>query len=92
MKTAFTPGPYRVDTTTPELIIRKDNWGLARVIDQEVEGGSPEANARLFAAAPEMLEALEFTLSRCKDGGGPTLTLDVHNKIKDAIAKARGAA
>lgn len=58
MKTKHTPGPW---VTTPEPN-RKEwgvdagPWGIATCADAPGEG-SAEANARLIAAAPELLEA-----------------------------------
>ena len=48
-------------------------------------GHRSEANARLIAAAPDLLEALQELLATC-GGNGP-----VSNKARVAIAKATGA-
>ena len=66
MSNEHTPGPWRVEPTIspPEKYICADKpegqAELARVYDwAEYGGGLPaEANARLMAAAPELLEAL----------------------------------
>lgn len=47
-----------------------------------------QANARLIAAAPELLEALEYAIDSL--GGEFALPADVRRMAKDAIAKARG--
>ena len=46
-------------------------------------------NARLIAAAPEMLEALEAVLNRL-DKDWPSFHGDVKETLKNAIKKARG--
>jgi ketosteroid isomerase-like protein len=50
-----------------------------------------EANARLIAAAPELLEALEAVMSG-QIGGTPDLDAERFQKARAAIAKARGEA
>jgi len=52
-----------------------------------------QANARLIAAAPEMLDALkkaQIELGSWIGCGAPQWTTDVYNQVSDAIAKARG--
>ena len=48
-----------------------------------------QANARLIAAAPELLEALELVVSFVNAGDG-TWTVEEQQKARAAIAKARG--
>lgn len=50
---------------------------------------SCEADARLIAAAPELLEALELVVSFV-DAGQGTWTVEEQNKARAAIAKAKG--
>ena len=47
------------------------------------------ANARLIAAAPDLLEALSEIIN---DGGKFVMTHETHRKARAAIAKARGDA
>jgi len=47
------------------------------------------ANARLIAAAPDLLEALSEIIN---DGGKFVMTHETHRKARAAIAKARGEA
>jgi len=58
-----------------------------------IGGGSAaanwEANARLIAAAPDLLEALSEIIN---DGGKFVMTNETHRKSRAAIAKARGEA
>ena len=94
-----TPGPWEASThpaSDPEychvwakgrgsdiaLVVRADNESMINV-------GSAEANARLIAAGPEMLEALKDMIAgmgHIKDCG-PTV-----EKARAAIAKAEGGA
>jgi len=57
-----TPGPWRLDAHNN--VMHKD--GL--VAFPCISGGFPqEANARLIAAAPELLEALQVLMEKCID-------------------------
>ncbi|WP_139384302.1 hypothetical protein [Bosea thiooxidans] len=87
-----TPGPWRAELQTTNyrsgaktLCITKDcDTGVAQTIAQIVGIDARQANARLIAAAPELLEALEDicdTLGEC----GMTV------KARAAIAKATGS-
>lgn len=89
MTTTHTPGPW---THHPEDNIITDASGRrliewqARSVSVSVE--ERDANARLIAAAPELLEALAALIG-CIDHGSdnPTLKLDA---ARAAIAKATG--
>lgn len=95
MSAAHTPGPWFED----EAGICADGYGAVAVarLPEEYFGygeDAPEsvlavhsANARLIAAAPELLEALVAVLSDWDAHGGAALT-----KAQAAIAKATGAA
>ena len=48
-----------------------------------------EANARLIAAAPDLLDALSEIIN---DGGKFVMTHETHRKARAAIARARGEA
>lgn len=82
MKTSkHTKGPWKFSGRQMHedfYLVEEENgmWNIARV-----EG---EANARLIAAAPDLLEAAEFALN--------FLTVDkmAYNKLKEAINKAKG--
>lgn len=52
-------------------------------------GEQQRANARLIAAAPELLEALEQAVTSMQDNGWPNSHLAVRS-ARAAIAKARG--
>lgn len=96
-----TPGPWdqrqRYDTLRDEIGTR--GKALATVWVRAIEGvltheqsitltAEGEANARLIAAAPELLEALELVLGNCLDSEGLAAA---HAKARAAIAKATGA-
>lgn len=82
-----TPGPWfmtgellgyrsRINSTPQNL-----GWDLAHVCN----GPEADANARLIAAAPDLLEALEFVIRGVPD------TWEGVQKARAAIAKATGS-
>jgi hypothetical protein len=85
-----TPGPWKIkqveDSTTVEV---RDVYGLlvAEVGDTSLED---EANARLIAAAPALLEALKVMLYRF--GGAAEKETPAEKRARDAIAAATGSA
>lgn len=92
MTTQHTPGPWRYEranpspTTGEHLIAGAKNGYLAEIRD--CGSGNISANARLIAAAPDLLAALEELLNAL-----PSAT--THPAIKAAraaIAKATGEA
>lgn len=82
MKPKFTPGPWIYDDIYG-LILAKTNGAEIAACHSGIE-----ANARLIAAAPEMLAALEwlYPILKARSENAP----DSLKKIKDLIAKARG--
>lgn len=58
-----TPGPWHV-SPTPGTVLVTDNRGIAIVecLDRGTETANLKSNARLIAAAPELLERLEDVL------------------------------
>ncbi len=96
--TKHTPGPWKYNhgltyfrkahrLIHTELVVGAKGEWVAAVIN-DYEDGTPvkvqQANARLMAAAPELLEALEGLLDTNKD------TVDAVIAAKAAIAKAKG--
>ena len=90
--------------TEGEWFAKRDGWSTVYVecrigggMLQEVAACGPtangtdeqEANARLIAAAPDLLEALSEIIN---DGGKFVMTNETHRKARAAIAKARGDA
>jgi hypothetical protein len=94
-----TPGPWEVVPGDDYMIsaaaypadfphlCKADDTGdmLAYVGNRTADFG--EANARLIAAAPDLLEALESVLGNCLDSEGLAAA---HAKARAAIAKATG--
>jgi hypothetical protein len=81
-----TPGPWRVETERAYIqITPTDNVAICELWRR----GNPElemANARLIAAAPELLELL----MELQDIVFLTRNNELHTRIDKAIAKARG--
>ena len=83
MSEQYTPGPWRAINITGVWIVGRDDGHLLT----KIPAGSidAEANARLIAAAPDLLDALErlVHLAECNTSPGPnTLT-----QARAAIAK-----
>ena len=80
-----TPGPWR------ELVTRIDDANGYQICHLDLHGKSEaerDANRRLIAAAPDLLEALKEALDVCI---WPSRALsDIHDKASAAIAKAEG--
>lgn len=96
-----TPGPWRVSEKRGDLIdIRHENnepgamsLNLAQVVARQSWLKEAEANARLIAAAPELLEALQDVISTWVDEDMADITdAEEQSLIKAlaAIAKATG--
>ena len=88
-----TPGPWEaVKANWDRTLIRHALPGDAHVPGYIAEvnniGAGYEANARLIAAAPELLEALEALLGNCLDSEGLAAA---HAKARAALAKAGGS-
>lgn len=99
MKTKHTPGPWWVDGQ--KIMQGGDVPNVARdCVGQvfPVVRGNSEANARLIAAAPELLKALKVSLSEWAQydvANVPGGTMELARKrvirlAKQAIAKAEG--
>ena len=88
----FTPGPWRDDDGT---IVAGDgpiNIAYTRTVIAEREA-EQRANARLIAAAPDLLAACEAYVAadQMKDPGAYLRALDALSiQMRTAIAKARG--
>lgn len=89
MKTKHTPGPWTVNGRwvsqgEHRTICNATEMTMKSLVRQAAEYEQACANAQLIAAAPDMLEALEFLLD--------TWTMDDHSRqlVNDVIRKARG--
>lgn len=85
----FTPGPWMLSGRTVYALNDQGfNRFSAQVQDAHTSAVELEANARLIAAAPELLEALEALTANYADvepGGSKNV-----DKARAAIAKATG--
>mgnify|MGYP001600623960 CR=1 FL=1 len=98
MKTKHTPGPWKVteldwDSSDTYINPSRETGEFALICRMTGSHAHKNANARLIAAAPELLEALEealtapFGLVRGDDARKQT---DFVTKARAAIAKAKG--
>lgn len=90
---AHTPGPWETNGLHGREVWGRDFTGNLKAITERVRGGSPEqaqANARLIAAAPDLLEAARH-FSAC-DMAGTSLEFRCKGCTAGltAIAKAVG--
>lgn len=97
MTNAYTLGPWYVDSCDDDLVFSSNGLHIATVGNPEQEQPREEitANARLIAAAPELLEALEHFFNIMHDyessrrKGYISLAFD---QARAVLAKARGGA
>lgn len=88
--TAHTPGPWQVVENCVVAGSTDDDMHMVASIPigahfpARFETETGQQNARLIAAAPEMLEALEETLKYLDDSG------DLYPIVMKALKKARG--
>lgn len=94
-----TPGPWRIDGLTKRGVYARITGGdwyyFAKVVVKFADEPSPvgAANARLIAAAPDLLEALEKILVSDREGyPNCNLFSDDLARAKAAVAKAKGEA
>ena len=89
--TQHTPGPWQTFpalSNPPSIVIGPVERGDLGFVAQTV-GGNDEANARLIAAAPELLEALRDLIIACNMSPGQELTVSLAiENANAAIAKA----
>ena len=101
MKPKHTPGPWGVAGQRSNkrwAVVRNDSWSdlplmdgwtIADVYSRKMNADEDEANARLIAAAPEMLDALKWLIEFCGlnqyDKNDPAIA-----KVWAALAKAEG--
>lgn len=106
MSASHTPGPWQATHSDPNEGF--DCWWItacpASNMEKEVatvSGGYPhethEANARLIAAAPALLEAAIYAVQQLADGDIPDHDEngednDPFERLREVIAKATGAA
>jgi len=92
--TKHTPGPWKLDDVS-DFIRGPRGVYIAELCDAnsdrvQVHGPRFEANARLIAAAPDLLEALEHISRELPENEFIKHSKDAIRKVKDAIRKAKG--
>ena len=97
IETHHTPGPWRVQATGHSFVVEAHTHTEAISVDAN---GNPcrwseynEANARLIAAAPELLEALQRLSAQCERLRLPgQAETDAEKTARAVIAKTTGGA
>lgn len=85
-----TPGPWRIGDAGQTVYGAKAEGEFPKVVadtSKSMTVGERRANARLIAAAPELLEALRDLQAQCQKWA-PTID---QSRARAAIAKAEGA-
>jgi hypothetical protein len=84
-----TPGPWRVNKHNPFRVAAGHNLAIADTSELAAEPEECHANARLIAAAPELLHCLKVILDHAD--GDEMLEAQLHlDFVRAAIAKAEG--
>lgn len=92
MSSKRTPGPWAVELWSDYVLVRSGNGGPSLFFESLSHEGAIE-DARLIAAAPELLEALNMAIQRlneievCNDISIPH---ELREAARAAIAKATG--
>ena len=90
MKAKHTPGPWHIYPDYAESYIESGTgYEVCQVMTNHPKNADTQAaNARLIAAAPELLDALQAALD---DYAGIDINLNWQETARAAIAKATGA-
>lgn len=94
MQTKHTPGPWRINKRSALMVETETGRGIAStgVYSTNTDNGQHlldnEANARLIAAAPEMLAWLQKMLIVSDNNGVVELDYIQWSEVKDLITKA----
>lgn len=108
MKTTHTPGPWVTGDDHPSVCRMTDD-GSQQICAMDICGflvGEPRANADLIAAAPELLNAIEYVLSQLAPPGATDAQCRLYSDalhptdddktvvdyLRGVIAKAKGQA
>lgn len=70
-----------------DFLINDGEWEVFDAYGHTVACNLTEANARLIAAAPDLLDALELMIDTHDEGGWPTASITI---ARAAIAKVTG--
>lgn len=94
-KTTHTPGPWTVGPRGAS-VYRPNGMRIAALDAHADSLGLRAADARLMAAAPELLEACREAIKALNNYSTEPVPLSVYNRVSrlivDAIAKAEGPA
>ena len=87
-----TPGPWREDEDAIEVVLSENDDQIASVWRSDVGEDQQNANRRLIAAAPELLEAVKRAQRLADDLGDTSKGMWAWaSDLEDLIAKAEGA-
>lgn len=92
VRDAFAPGPWHVGEANPWLVCAADGYAVADLRAYHGRHSDTKADARLIAAAPEMLEALERIREyqgRFGEDDPQSIAADMLAKIYSSNAKAQ---
>lgn len=84
--------PFLTNKYGGTIIIHLNGVPIAKVFE-EIGRETAEANARLIASAPELLEACKEAILFLESLGNesePDFCFDIYNKLEQAISKAEG--
>ena len=84
-----TPGPWSIETLEGYHWIGASGAGNIAAIRRPLVGDM-DANAHLIAAAPELLDTLEFVKERIEHMPMRGVIVDVHYKITETLNHVRG--
>ena len=85
-----TPGPWKVSSHQTQ--IHSERCGLVAILEEFTEKSTTHANARLIAAAPELLEQcklFEKVLTHLINSGDSGADLE-RDKLREILAKVEG--
>lgn len=86
----FTPGPWHV-SNEGKLVIRDDEWFVPVATAGYATNDEELATAKLIAAAPDLLEALQRLIhADCHSVRNSTVHINAIEKARAAISKALG--
>ena len=86
-----TPGPWEIETGRPlEVVLRADGTAVGAAYGSDSEA---EANARLIAAAPDLLDIAQRVVAECTDTFHDPADMSpewvaIYRDARAAIAKA----
>ena len=83
MTQTHTKGPWNCNSG--RIYGTSTEYPIAEIFDIYIEGEEAKANASLIAAAPDLLEALEWVIQHAPAGAA-------RDRVQRIIAKARGQA